>query len=58
MANSFWDNQESIIQLSSFQASDTYSSLSMLEELFLTKQVYHFLKESAVAKLFELLLNE
>lgn len=57
MANSFWDNQESIIQLSSFQASYTYSSLLMLEELFLTKQVHHSLKDSAVAKLFDLLLN-
>lgn len=38
MINHFWNNQESVAQLSPFQASCTYSSMPGQTQLFLTKQ--------------------
>lgn len=38
MTNCFWDNQESVSQLSPFQASSTHCSMSGQTQLFITKQ--------------------
>lgn len=58
MTNYFGDNQESVIQLTPFQASCTYSSMLGQTQLFLIKQATLLEGQGkAVAKLVDLLLN-